>query len=260
MNWHIRCLPIWSVMKWCLCVCVCFLRLPLLLPGSLTSTRCEEKIWIYAFKLFVVKEKAIQLSSAALLQVCSLCCPEFLCFWVPQRNRPKLLSTILTGFMCVCSAQRWWGMCSASGTLHENATVSWEPAVPRTDVGFFYRYVSFGKTAKLGRFKSSFLFLISFLGISGLVCNMRCDHLSFSLFPRLLRDDFSRSSRDPLPPLQECSSYSFTEDVKTGCQLQVNLMEKIQMLFNGTKNKKLFRNTFEMFPLDDFTGKLTDQC
>ncbi|XP_035004392.1 uncharacterized protein LOC118102383 isoform X2 [Hippoglossus stenolepis] len=75
-------------------------------------------------------------------------------------------------------------------------------------------------------------------------------------FYRLLKQNLSRPCCDPLPSLQECSSYSFTEGVRTGCELQVDLMQSIQILFKGTENKKLFRNTFEMWPLKDFIVKL----
>ncbi|XP_062240447.1 uncharacterized protein LOC133950216 isoform X2 [Platichthys flesus] len=93
----------------------------------------------------------------------------------------------------------------------ENASVFWEPVVPRTDVGFFYR---------------------------------------------LINQDGTMSFYDPPAPLRECSSYSFTGGVRTGCELQVNLKQSIDMLFNGTENKTLFRNTFRMRPLDHFTVKL----
>ncbi|XP_060922262.1 uncharacterized protein LOC132995995 isoform X2 [Limanda limanda] len=93
----------------------------------------------------------------------------------------------------------------------ENASVFWEPAVPRTNVVFFYR---------------------------------------------LIYQDGSRSMNDPRPPLQECSSYSFTRGVRTGCELQVNLRQRIDILFNGTENKKLFRNTFKVMPRFNFSVKL----
>ncbi|CAB1432603.1 unnamed protein product [Pleuronectes platessa] len=146
-------------------------RLSLLLPGSLLCSM-KKDFRSCPFKPSVVKDEAIQLT---------LSFPEMV------RN--------VKGY--------WYS--------EENASVFWETAVPRTDVGFFYR---------------------------------------------LIKQDGSVSKRDPRPPLRECSSYSFTEGVRTGCELQVHLKESIRILFNGTENKKLFRKTVQITPLSDFTVKL----
>ncbi|XP_062300818.1 uncharacterized protein LOC134005829 [Scomber scombrus] len=45
-------------------------------------------------------------------------------------------------------------------------------------------------------------------------------------------------------PLQECSSYLITNGKRTGCNLQDPIAYDIHMVFNGTLNNTLVRNTF----------------
>ncbi|MED6260687.1 hypothetical protein ATANTOWER_026279 [Ataeniobius toweri] len=52
------------------------------------------------------------------------------------------------------------------------------------------------------------------------------------------------SDETPTKKLQECSSYTYTGDVKTGCNLQATQKTFIEMLFNATLNNTLVRNTF----------------
>lgn len=66
-----------------------------------------------------------------------------------------------------------------------------------------------------------------------------------SFFYRLLNEDLTMSPDDPLPSLQECSSYNYTDGVRTGCDLQAKLAQSIHILFNGTLNDMLVRNTFK---------------
>ncbi|XP_071334129.1 interleukin-13 receptor subunit alpha-1 [Trachinotus anak] len=47
-----------------------------------------------------------------------------------------------------------------------------------------------------------------------------------------------------MSPLQECSSYTHTKDIRTGCDLHIQDVDAIRILFNGTVNNTLFRNTF----------------
>ncbi|XP_054914421.1 interleukin-13 receptor subunit alpha-1 [Poeciliopsis prolifica] len=44
--------------------------------------------------------------------------------------------------------------------------------------------------------------------------------------------------------LQECSSYTYTDGVKSGCDLNATTEMSIMMLFNATVNNKVVRNTF----------------
>ncbi|XP_077399657.1 uncharacterized protein LOC144034627 isoform X2 [Vanacampus margaritifer] len=49
----------------------------------------------------------------------------------------------------------------------------------------------------------------------------------------------------PSGALSECSRYTLTEGVRTGCHLQSKAHESIHMLFNATLNDDLVRNTFK---------------
>ncbi|XP_040886751.1 uncharacterized protein LOC121176758 [Toxotes jaculatrix] len=75
----------------------------------------------------------------------------------------------------------------------------------------------------------------------------------FGFFYRLLEENFSKSDNDksPLPRLQECSSYNYTDGVRTGCHLQASIQHSIDILFNGTVNNTFFRNTFKKYLFND---------
>ncbi|XP_061814982.2 uncharacterized protein [Nerophis lumbriciformis] len=49
--------------------------------------------------------------------------------------------------------------------------------------------------------------------------------------------------------LQECSSYTRMDGVRTGCRLQSNARQSIYMLFNATLKETLVRNTFKKSPV-----------
>ncbi|XP_076580649.1 interleukin-13 receptor subunit alpha-1 isoform X1 [Chaetodon auriga] len=50
---------------------------------------------------------------------------------------------------------------------------------------------------------------------------------------------------DSSTPLQACPSYSYSDGVRTGCDLQASITHDISIVFNGTRNNKLVRNTFK---------------
>ncbi|XP_044197055.1 uncharacterized protein LOC122973535 isoform X2 [Thunnus albacares] len=64
----------------------------------------------------------------------------------------------------------------------------------------------------------------------------------FSFFYQL-RDE-SGGNEDT--QLQECPSYTYTDGNRTGCDLQMKPIHAIMMVFNGTLNNKLVRNTFRI--------------
>ncbi|XP_023252385.1 cytokine receptor common subunit gamma-like [Seriola lalandi dorsalis] len=72
-----------------------------------------------------------------------------------------------------------------------------------------------------------------------------------SFFYRLVDEDLTVSFGDEPSPLRECSSYSSTEGVRTGCELQAKVKQIIHIFFNGTVNNTLFRNTFTKDLLDN---------
>uniref|UniRef100_A0A096M7Q4 Uncharacterized LOC103140605 n=1 Tax=Poecilia formosa TaxID=48698 RepID=A0A096M7Q4_POEFO len=53
--------------------------------------------------------------------------------------------------------------------------------------------------------------------------------------------------------IQECSSYTYTDGVKSGCNLDATTRMAIRMLFNATVNNTVVRNTFFW---DDLKGKV----
>ncbi|XP_069015257.1 interleukin-13 receptor subunit alpha-1-like isoform X2 [Embiotoca jacksoni] len=60
------------------------------------------------------------------------------------------------------------------------------------------------------------------------------------------------SGKTPVSPeTRECPSYRFTDGVKTGCDLKATTCEAIYILFNGTQNNTLLRNTFHKILLYD---------
>ncbi|XP_044039057.1 interleukin-13 receptor subunit alpha-1 isoform X2 [Siniperca chuatsi] len=64
-------------------------------------------------------------------------------------------------------------------------------------------------------------------------------------FYALQNEDLGTSIyNDALSVLQECSSYSYTNSTRTGCDLQGHFTQAIIILFNGTLNNKPVRNTF----------------
>lgn len=67
-----------------------------------------------------------------------------------------------------------------------------------------------------------------------------------SFFYRLVKDDFTVSVSDnSSSPLQECPSYIYDGDNRTGCDLEATIDHSIDILFNRTVNDSLFRNTFK---------------
>nr|XP_019962708.1 PREDICTED: interleukin-13 receptor subunit alpha-1-like isoform X1 [Paralichthys olivaceus] len=79
---------------------------------------------------------------------------------------------------------------------------------------------------------------------------------SVHFFYRVVKKYQSLNEVTPLPPLQECSSYNITLGVRTGCRLQSNLQQEIQILFNGTVNNTPFRNTFSKDNINDVKESL----
>ncbi|XP_070786347.1 uncharacterized protein [Enoplosus armatus] len=74
----------------------------------------------------------------------------------------------------------------------------------------------------------------------------------FGFFYRLSNEDGSKSIHDnSLPLLRECPRYIDTGGVRTGCDLQANFTQAIHVLFNGTLNNTLVRNTFKKWVKDD---------
>ncbi|KAM9425125.1 interleukin-13 receptor subunit alpha-1 isoform 2-T2 [Pholidichthys leucotaenia] len=57
--------------------------------------------------------------------------------------------------------------------------------------------------------------------------------------------DQSKTEGSIWSPLLECSSYNFTDSQNPGCHLQANFLNDVYILFNGTLNETLFRNTFK---------------
>ncbi|XP_027894672.1 interleukin-13 receptor subunit alpha-1 [Xiphophorus couchianus] len=55
-----------------------------------------------------------------------------------------------------------------------------------------------------------------------------------------------RSDEGSAEMLRECSSYSYTGGVKSGCDLNATTIMSIKMLFNATVNNKVVRNTFHL--------------
>ncbi|XP_035531466.1 cytokine receptor common subunit gamma-like [Morone saxatilis] len=53
-----------------------------------------------------------------------------------------------------------------------------------------------------------------------------------------------------ITPLRECSSYTFTNDVRTGCDLQSNVHQAIHTVFNAMVDNKPARNTFKIQALN----------
>ncbi|XP_008325700.1 interleukin-13 receptor subunit alpha-1 [Cynoglossus semilaevis] len=73
----------------------------------------------------------------------------------------------------------------------------------------------------------------------------------FKFFYRLLLEDGTASIYDPLPPLQECSSYNYTGGLRTGCDIRTKVTQGITILLNGTANGTFFRNTYHKTLKDD---------
>ncbi|XP_039996310.1 uncharacterized protein LOC120797091 [Xiphias gladius] len=72
-------------------------------------------------------------------------------------------------------------------------------------------------------------------------------------FYRLTEDSLGENENDHASsaPLQECPSYSFTDDVRTGCDLQARTTDRISIVLNGTVNNKFVRNTFSRYFRND---------
>lgn len=64
-------------------------------------------------------------------------------------------------------------------------------------------------------------------------------------------EDGTASIYDPLPPLQECSSYNYTGGLRTGCDIRTKVTQGITILLNGTANGTFFRNTYHKTLKDD---------
>lgn len=69
--------------------------------------------------------------------------------------------------------------------------------------------------------------------------------------PFVLRLNNQLSDKGSAEMLQECSSYSYTGGVKSGCDLNATTSMSIKMLFNATANNKVVWNTFH---LDELKG------
>ncbi|XP_070849930.1 interleukin-13 receptor subunit alpha-2-like [Chaetodon trifascialis] len=65
-----------------------------------------------------------------------------------------------------------------------------------------------------------------------------------------LVDERLNGPRDPSTPLRACPSYTYS-DGTTGCDLQAKITHDIYIMFNGTFNNKLVRNTF----VEELEGK-----
>lgn len=70
--------------------------------------------------------------------------------------------------------------------------------------------------------------------------------LDLPFFYRLIMEDGTVSqNNDIAPPLRECSAYTRTEGIRTGCDLQAKAVHTIHILFNDTRNNMPVRNTFK---------------
>lgn len=53
------------------------------------------------------------------------------------------------------------------------------------------------------------------------------------------------SNDTPTIQIQECSSYTHTDGVRTGCDVQTKAPQSMLIMFNGTRNNTLVeRNTY----------------
>ncbi|KAG7240124.1 hypothetical protein INR49_027978 [Caranx melampygus] len=75
-------------------------------------------------------------------------------------------------------------------------------------------------------------------------CSWETVHAGVRFFYQLVRDDFSNSlSNQSSSPLRECPLY-INEGIRTVCDLEATVDHGIHILFNGTENDKLVKNTF----------------
>lgn len=67
----------------------------------------------------------------------------------------------------------------------------------------------------------------------------------FLISPRLVSENLATSYNDKSPSrLRVCPSYSYTDGVRTGCDLEANIEHDILISFKGMLNNTLVRNTF----------------
>lgn len=74
---------------------------------------------------------------------------------------------------------------------------------------------------------------------------MKVSHL-VSISPRLVNEDETVPAGDKSPSrLQVCPSYSYSDGVRTGCDLEAKVTQDVHILLNRTLNNGTVRNTFK---------------